>query len=275
MIPRSSCESRDHGRRGPCRSTWMNALFGAFESRSSTSSDDENVDATSVHMSPWDLFDPLYGARGHHSSNSRCSDKGSLEKALAVRDDLSKYGFLYGEQLELEEDEDATELWDFEEDDDDFSWAPERNLKVTFNTEVLVKEIPSHQDYCDELKDVIWNSTKAINMSAARNKFEFVADGGDWRTASEEDTFAYLPSGELVHPATWMRTAPLYQPRYPPQEFYTQRNKYVSKYMKGEKTNRKFAQVMDQAPNLIAKEQSMQNNMHMPAVLLLTSSRKR
>ena len=273
MMPIPSSKSRSHRRNG-CglhSASWVDALFDSFhlasKSLSERGSSPQVVD-NSFRISAYDLFDPLQGVRLEHSPNN----KGSLEKALAVREDLLEYGgFLYGEGLEFESEEE-TELWD-SEDEDDFSWAPQRDTRVSFQQSVTVKEIPSLDDYGEDMKDRIWNSTNSINRNAARNRFEFLADGGNWRTATEEDKFAYLPSGELVHPATWTRVVSLYRPQEYHQELFAQRNRYVSKYMSGqEKASHLFAQIKHEQA---LRDHTVQRKVLMPAVLLPKSSRIR
>ena len=272
MVPTSS-KSRSHRRNGSSlqSTSWFDALFASFQLASKSPSEryssPRGVD-NSFQISAYDLFNPLESARLQHSSNN----KGTLEKALAVREDLLEYGgFLYGEGLESESEEE-TELWD-SEDEDDISWAPQRDTRVSFQQSVTVKEIPSRDDYGADVKDRIWNSTSSINRNAARNRFEFLADGGNWRTAAEEDTFAYLPSGELVHPATWTRAVSLFHPQEHHQVLLAHRNRYVSKYMNGqEKASHLFAQIKHEQA---LRDHAVQSTMVLPAVLLPKSSRNR
>jgi hypothetical protein len=46
---------------------------------------------------------------------------------------------------------------------------------------------------------------------AARNAFEFKAEGSDWRRAIEEPAFYEGADGVLVHPATWLRFLAIYK----------------------------------------------------------------
>ena len=82
--------------------------------------------------------------------------------------------------------------------------------RVSFSGQVQVVDIPHHDEYSDSLRDRLWNSTREIHKIVKRNLIEFLADGWDWRSAKEENEFAKLPTGELVHPATWLQTAPLH-----------------------------------------------------------------
>ena len=81
--------------------------------------------------------------------------------------------------------------------------------KVSFHEEVAVQEIPSYRDYCESTRDNLWNSLRSISKNVKRNTIEFMADGWDWKAASEEDQMVCLSSGQLVHPATWMLYAPV------------------------------------------------------------------
>jgi len=178
-------------------------------STNSKSSDSHQATKDSVHMHFWDLFNPL---RGVPYFKLPKSEETAFVKSVTVPSD----DHLYGEHLEELEGEDETEAWDFvnddeyddKKDDEDFCWASEspQVLKVTFEEKVMVKVIPSRHDYSNETKDMLWNNARSMNASMARNILEFVSDGRDWRSVAEEDVFAYLPSGELVHPATWIRT---------------------------------------------------------------------
>ena len=67
---------------------------------------------SSIRMPACELFNPLQCALLQSPPNN-----GFLDKTLAVLKDLSEYeGFLYGEELELE-DENETEIWDSDEDE--------------------------------------------------------------------------------------------------------------------------------------------------------------
>ena len=124
------------------------------------------------------------------------------------------------------------------------------------------------------MKDRIWNSSSSINQNAARNRFEFLSDGGNWRTASEEDAFACLPSGDLVHPATWMRAVSVYKSQSNPIDVRIQQNMYISKYMKDQvRSSHLFAQIREgQALHDYSRQESIPMS---PAVLLPKSSKIR
>ena len=102
-----------------------------------------------------------------------------------------------------------TALLKFRRDNVD-SCDPEDTKKnrVFFRDTVNVKEIPSHRDVCPEVRQAIWTSLRDIQRNAERNELEFVADGEDFRTCTEEDQFCEWQdegSGatELVHPYTF------------------------------------------------------------------------
>lgn len=48
-------------------------------------------------------------------------------------------------------------------------------------------EIPSHDEYPDNVRKLLWNSFEEIAINAQRNIIEFTADNWNWRTATEED----------------------------------------------------------------------------------------
>jgi len=74
---------------------------------------------------------------------------------------------------------------------------------VSFCEYVKVDLIPSHREYDELTKDAIWNGSRIIRSEMKRNLYEMWAEGGDWRSAFEEDDMIRAPDGSLVHPATW------------------------------------------------------------------------
>ena len=86
--------------------------------------------------------------------------------------------------------------------------------RVSFYDFVQVTEIPSHCEFSDSTRHALWwknsNQRQQQDINMERNTFEYASDGEDWRAATEEDSFAQLPSGEWVHPATWMRSTKAY-----------------------------------------------------------------
>lgn len=79
------------------------------------------------------------------------------------------------------------------------------NQKISFAAHVTVKEIPSHREYSEEERLDLWNGAQAVAESVQRNTVEFRAEGWDWETVLEEESFVRLSSGELIHPATHQR----------------------------------------------------------------------
>ena len=79
-----------------------------------------------------------------------------------------------------------------------------RTYQVRFAPMVTVREIPSFRDYDLETRQQMWMGTADIHEQAQRNQMEYLADGCDYRTATEES--GMLPwKGALVHPVTyWM-----------------------------------------------------------------------
>jgi hypothetical protein len=78
-----------------------------------------------------------------------------------------------------------------------FSFSKKRSVR--FAVEVAVHPIPSWSRYSDRIRSTIWTPTAEIHANAARNSYEFCAEGCDWRFAAEnEDMVMY--AGELVHP---------------------------------------------------------------------------
>jgi hypothetical protein len=76
---------------------------------------------------------------------------------------------------------------------------------VSFDDQVTVRPIPRHDDYSNEIRNMIWADPHEIYENATRNSMEFAADNFDWQQASEEDKFVATLSGELVHPIHYVR----------------------------------------------------------------------
>lgn len=76
---------------------------------------------------------------------------------------------------------------------------------VSFDDSVMVRPIPPHSAYPQEVKHQIWADPGEIYENATRNSIEFAADNFDWQHASEEDDFVPTTTGELVHPIHYMR----------------------------------------------------------------------
>ena len=91
--------------------------------------------------------------------------------------------------------------------------TPAKRERVSFNQDVRLYRIKSHQDYSDEEWNNMWVDPDALDYAKDRNSYEYQADGADWQNATEEDAFMELPradgttrtgASELVHPATWV-----------------------------------------------------------------------
>jgi hypothetical protein len=77
--------------------------------------------------------------------------------------------------------------------------ASSRKRSVTFDVEVAVHPIPGWSRYSERIRTTLWTPTAEIYANAARNSYEFCAEGCNWRFAAEnEDMVMY--DGELVHP---------------------------------------------------------------------------
>jgi len=78
-------------------------------------------------------------------------------------------------------------------------------VAVSFCETVAVREIPSHRDYEPADKAQLWNGAQALAATVQRNKLEFTAENYDFEQVLEEDAFVQMPTGELVHPATYQQ----------------------------------------------------------------------
>lgn len=90
---------------------------------------------------------------------------------------------------------------DTDDDDDDDS----QQSRVSFRDTVVIVEIPSYRDYPDAIRQDLWNGVKAVAEIVQRNTVEYQAEGWDWHKVLEEDAFVTLPTGELLHPATYKK----------------------------------------------------------------------
>jgi hypothetical protein len=71
--------------------------------------------------------------------------------------------------------------------------------RVAFDVEVTVHPIPRFSRYSDRIRATLWTPTAEVQANAARNCYEFTAEGWNWRTvADDEDMVLY--GGELIHP---------------------------------------------------------------------------
>jgi hypothetical protein len=72
---------------------------------------------------------------------------------------------------------------------------------VSFFNKVQVIRIPSRKEYPEDMKRAMYCSASEIRTLARRNTTEFMADGWDWRGATEEqDMYVHPQTGEYVHP---------------------------------------------------------------------------
>jgi hypothetical protein len=150
--------------------------------------------------------------------------KASVASPVSMKDSISIMDLfqpipdaLMPDVVESEEEEDteagsdSSSLDHAEMEDPSYEADDERepSKRVTFYENVQVKEIPHHRSYSDEMRRDMWSSSEMTQKNVERNSIEFLVDGWNWQHATEEDNFLKLPDGELVHPATWMRSAPL------------------------------------------------------------------
>ena len=84
---------------------------------------------------------------------------------------------------------------------------------VSFCDTVEIRAIPSHRDYDAPTRCDLWNSVSAVAEIVRRNTLEYTAEGWSFAGVLEEDAFVPLPSGELLHPATYQKQQQLAQQR--------------------------------------------------------------
>lgn len=79
--------------------------------------------------------------------------------------------------------------------------APKADSRIQFNAVVKAMPIPSHQDYSDRVKRLIWSNATEIRQNAQRNAREFAFEGWSAQYVLEEDQM-YLDVGsmEFIHP---------------------------------------------------------------------------
>jgi hypothetical protein len=73
------------------------------------------------------------------------------------------------------------------------------NKAVTFHTSVTVHPIPKHTAYSNRIRETIWTNPMEMQVSAARNCFEFAAENWDWKQVADDQDMVYY-QGERVHP---------------------------------------------------------------------------
>jgi len=73
--------------------------------------------------------------------------------------------------------------------------------KIQFNSVVKSTLIPSHQDYSDRVKRLLWTNCREIKQNAQRNAREFAFEGWSAQYVLEEDQM-YLDVGSMqfIHP---------------------------------------------------------------------------
>ncbi len=79
---------------------------------------------------------------------------------------------------------------------------PEKtDSRIQFNSVVQSMPIPSHQDYSDRVKRLLWSNGTEIRENAQRNAREFAFEGWSAQCVLEEDQM-YLDVGsmEFIHP---------------------------------------------------------------------------
>lgn len=76
-----------------------------------------------------------------------------------------------------------------------------RDSRIQFNSVVQSMPIPSHQDYSDRVKRLLWSNGSEIRENAQRNAREFAFEGWSAQYVLEEDQM-YLDVGsmEFIHP---------------------------------------------------------------------------
>jgi len=78
---------------------------------------------------------------------------------------------------------------------------PKPDSRIQFNSVVESMPIPSHQDYSDRVKRLLWSNNMEIKENAQRNAREFAFEGWSPQYVLEEDQM-YLDVGsmEFIHP---------------------------------------------------------------------------
>jgi hypothetical protein len=76
-----------------------------------------------------------------------------------------------------------------------------RLSRIQFSSDVKIISIPSHSEYSEGAKKVIWASSAEIRQNAQRNRREFAAEGWKWENVVEEDAMYFdKSSNERIHP---------------------------------------------------------------------------
>jgi hypothetical protein len=71
--------------------------------------------------------------------------------------------------------------------------------RIVFNPEVKVQTIPSHADFSDRIRRVMWTDAVEMDENAARNCLEYTAEGWDWRNVLVDEDMILI-NGEKIHP---------------------------------------------------------------------------
>ena len=81
------------------------------------------------------------------------------------------------------------------------------STRIQFNSVVQSMPIPSHLDYSDRVKRLIWSNGTEIRQNAQRNAREFAFEGWSAQYVLEEDQM-YLDVGsmEFIHPVHVVET---------------------------------------------------------------------
>lgn len=72
---------------------------------------------------------------------------------------------------------------------------------IVFDDTVSVVPIPMRNEYSNRVRQRLWSNRYEIHENAARNSLEFLAEGCNWRNATEDEgMYVCSTSGELIHP---------------------------------------------------------------------------
>lgn len=87
------------------------------------------------------------------------------------------------------------------------SWTNQSSLhqsrrKVSFDSTVIATTIPSRFSYSDRTRSRLWSSSNDIYSNAIQSEQEFMYDGSDWRTATEETDFVCPSSSTSSSPSS-------------------------------------------------------------------------
>lgn len=75
----------------------------------------------------------------------------------------------------------------------------EEKKRIVFNPEVKVQPIPSHTDFSERIRRVMWTNAEEMDENTARNCLEYTAEGWDWRNVVDDDEMIVV-NGEKIHP---------------------------------------------------------------------------